>query len=60
MVRNRVKRRLRAIAAEILPTLPQGTGLVVRALPDAAQVTFSRLRGDVVDAVRRASAKVAA
>jgi ribonuclease P protein component len=36
VTRNRVKRRLRHLAAEQIPTTPAGTDLVVRALPRAA------------------------
>ncbi len=47
VTRNRVKRRLRAIASEILPTLPEHTSMVVRALPTTATATFSSLNRDV-------------
>lgn len=60
MVRNLIKRRLRAIIADVLPSLPAGTGVVVRALPAAAQASFSDLHRDVSDAVRRAHAKAVA
>jgi len=36
VTRNRVKRRLRHLAAPHLDELPDGTGIVVRALPQAA------------------------
>lgn len=36
VVRNRVKRRLRHLVAERLPSAPQPLELVVRALPEAA------------------------
>jgi ribonuclease P protein component len=36
VTRNRVKRRLRHLTAEVLPTTPPGTRAVVRALPRAA------------------------
>lgn len=55
VIRNRVKRRLRAIVADALPTLPAGTGVVVRALPAAAQATYSQLCSDVRSAVLAAS-----
>lgn len=57
VIRNRVKRRLRAIMAELLPTLPQGTAVVIRALPRSADVDFPRLRADVADALRIALRK---
>ncbi|WNM25999.1 ribonuclease P protein component [Demequina capsici] len=57
VVRNRVKRRLRAIAAELLPTLPAGTHLVVRALPTAAGSSYETLRRDLRDAASSALRK---
>jgi ribonuclease P protein component len=36
VVRNRVRRRLRHLVAERLPTTPAGTDVVVRALPRSA------------------------
>lgn len=57
MIRNRVKRRLRAILAEVLPTLPAGTRVVVRALPPAASASFEELRSLVADGVARSLAK---
>lgn len=41
--RNRVKRRLRALVAGSLPTLPDGLRLVVRALPGAAEASWEQL-----------------
>jgi ribonuclease P protein component len=43
VVRNRVKRRLRHLAARRLDRLPPGSRVVVRALPPAAAATFSQL-----------------
>jgi ribonuclease P protein component len=60
VIRNRVKRRLRAIVAELLPTLPAGTGLVVRALPPSATATFGALAAEVKSAVGQALVKVSA
>ena len=57
VVRNRVKRRLRAIASELLPDLPAGSGLVVRALPPASEATFETLRRDVAEALGSAQRK---
>lgn len=47
VIRNTVKRRLRAIVADFLPSLPPGTALVVRALPAAAGASFASLSADV-------------
>jgi ribonuclease P protein component len=43
VVRNQVKRRLRALTAERLQRLPAGCSLVVRALPDAASASSLEL-----------------
>lgn len=50
VVRNRVKRRLRAVLAARVRSLPAGVLLVVRANPAAVGVTVPRLAADV-DAV---------
>ena len=47
VVRNRVKRRLRAIAFELLPSVLPGTGVVVRALPPAASGSSAELGTEV-------------
>lgn len=47
VVRNRVKRRLRAIVAPRLGRLPVGSLLVIRALPASAAVDFNTLGRDV-------------
>nr|WP_082227317.1 ribonuclease P protein component [Demequina rhizosphaerae] len=57
VTRNRVKRRLRAITATRLDGLPEGTSVVIRALPAAATATFAELESDVDGALRQAVAK---
>ncbi len=59
MVRNRVKRRLRAILATRLDALPEGASVVVRALPDSATASFSELEADVSGALGTALSKAA-
>ncbi len=59
VMRNRVKRRLRAIMADALPTLPPGSGVVIRALPRSADVDYVKLRRDVLDALSTAQRKAA-
>ncbi|MCA1824067.1 MAG: ribonuclease P protein component [Mycobacteriales bacterium] len=49
VVRNQVRRRLRAVLAARLPVLPAGSAVVVRALPAAAAATSAEL-GDRLDA----------
>ena len=47
VVRNRVKRRLRHLAAQRLDRLPAGGVLVVRAQPPAATATAAALSADL-------------
>jgi ribonuclease P protein component len=57
VVRNRVRRRLRAIIAGELSSLPVGARVVVRALPAAAAAPFSALSSDVRSALTTACAR---
>jgi ribonuclease P protein component len=57
VVRNRVKRRLRHLAAAELAATPPGTAVVVRALPAAA--TDGRLAADLHSAWSRAVDRLA-
>lgn len=54
VVRNRTKRRLRALLAERLPGLPEGLDLVVRANPPAATAATRELRLALDQALPRA------
>ncbi|MBQ1043942.1 MULTISPECIES: ribonuclease P protein component [unclassified Micromonospora] len=54
VVRNKVRRRLRHLVRERLAELPAGTTLVVRALPAAADATYTRLGADLDAAVAAA------
>ena len=47
VVRNKVRRRLRHLVRPLLADLPDGSSLVVRALPAAAGASFSTLGGDL-------------
>ncbi len=55
VVRNRTKRRLRALARPLLPQLLPGTRVVVRANPPAAGATTPVLERDLVSALTRAA-----
>ena len=55
VVRNRTKRRLRALIRPLLTELTPGTRLVVRALPAAAGSTAAALRQDLLHALGRAA-----
>ncbi|CCH22097.1 ribonuclease P protein component [Micromonospora lupini] len=56
VVRNKVKRRLRALVRERLSALPLGSTLVVRALPASAEASYSRLATDLDSAIAVARA----
>jgi ribonuclease P protein component len=60
VVRNRAKRRLRAVAAAVIPLcgLP-GTDYVLVARQDTATRPFESLKSDLVQAVRAAHLKLA-
>lgn len=53
VVRHRVARRLRGQLADRLSELPDGSGVVVRALPEAASATSARLGADLDAALNR-------
>ncbi|WP_197319547.1 ribonuclease P protein component [Saccharomonospora sp. NB11] len=53
VVRHRVTRRLRHLVAQRLGTLPEGSALVVRALPAAAAASSAELGADLDAALRR-------
>ncbi|CAB4946178.1 unannotated protein [freshwater metagenome] len=55
--RNLVKRRLRAIARELLLTNPAEYLTVVRALPGAAEIDWNRLHEEVLSAFEKAKQK---
>ncbi len=48
VVRNTVRRRLKAICAEALPSVRSGADIVIRALPSSATAEFADLRSQVV------------
>lgn len=51
--RNRIKRRLRAIAGEILPTAPQGYDYVIIGKKEILRREFADLKGDLKYALRK-------
>ncbi|MFE7197904.1 ribonuclease P protein component [Microbacterium oxydans] len=53
VVRNSVRRRLKAVCAEALPWVPEGTDVVIRALPASATASYAELRADVDRCLRR-------
>lgn len=56
VVRNKVRRRLRHLVRERLAALPEGSTLVVRAQPAAAEATYLRLGADLDGAIAAARA----
>ncbi len=59
VVRNRVKRRLRHVMRERVVQLPQGTAVVVRALPPAADASSRQLAVQIDAALARSGAVLA-
>ena len=55
VVRNRVKRRLRALSVGSLADLPDSSVLVVRALPPAAEASSVELGADLGRLLERVS-----
>jgi ribonuclease P protein component len=53
VVRNTVRRRLKAICADVLPSIQPGCDVVLRALPVAAGASFQDLRADVERSLAR-------
>jgi len=54
VVRNRVRRRLRHLVAPLLPTLPTGSELVIRALPASASMDSTELGAELARCLERA------
>ena len=55
VVRNRVRRRLKAVCAAELSLVPPGTEVVIRALPTSATADFHQLHAEVQRCLRRAA-----
>lgn len=51
VVRNRIRRRLKAASFTLVPGLETGASIVIRALPPAAGATYAELSGELTDAV---------
>ena len=54
VTRNLVKRRLRALVRDRFGMLPEGSSVVVRALPPAATAPYAQLASDLDGAIRTA------
>ena len=57
VVRNRMRRRLRAIGSELLIERSTGVDIVVRPLPGSAEQTWATLHTQVIDAVNQSVGK---
>lgn len=57
VVRNRVRRRLKAAAFIVAPALPAGAETVFRALPSSANADFTELLAEVERSATRLAAK---
>jgi ribonuclease P protein component len=55
VARNTVRRRLKAICASALPDLGRGADVVVRALPGAADASFTELDAHVTRCLARSA-----
>ena len=60
VVRNRTKRRLRALMAARVTAIPAGTDLVIRANPIAAQANSATLAADLDVLLARVTTKLSA
>ncbi len=58
VTRNRVKRRLRELAAATVSTYPQGLYIAVRALPVSAGANWEELRADYQGALESSLKKL--
>lgn len=56
VVRNTIRRRLKAVCLEALPSVRPGTQVVIRALPSAATAGFGDLRAEVALCLSRRAA----
>lgn len=56
VVRNTVRRRMKAVCAAALPSVHTGADIVIRALPSAANAEFTQLRMEIVRCLDRRAA----
>ncbi|GAA1211325.1 ribonuclease P protein component [Rhodoglobus aureus] len=58
VVRNKVRRRLRAAAAQLLPNVPGSVDVVVRALAGSEQAECTTLQAEIAEGIDRIVVKV--
>lgn len=51
VTRNLIRRRLRAVCREVLPNVPPGTDVVVRALPGCEQIDWVSLYREIAEGI---------
>ena len=57
VIRNRVRRRLKAASYGLLDRIPLGADFVIRALPDSAGASWATLQGELSRVVDRGGVK---
>jgi ribonuclease P protein component len=55
VVRNVVRRRMKAASFQLLPFVPPGTDIVIRALPGSEGVPWATLHSEISDALNAGS-----
>ncbi|MGV8912205.1 MAG: ribonuclease P protein component [Rhodoglobus sp.] len=58
VVRNKVRRRLRAAAAQLLPNVPDNSDIVVRALAGSANAESTTLLAEIAEGIDRIVVKL--
>lgn len=56
VLRNTIRRRMRAVCYAALPDVAQGTDVVIRALPGSGQLTYATLQSEIVGGLERSAA----
>lgn len=51
VTRNLVRRRLRAVCRDLLPIVPEGTDVVIRALPGCDRAAWATLQSEIAEGV---------
>jgi ribonuclease P protein component len=55
VVRNTVRRRLRAVCYDVIDRVDAGTDVVIRALPGSDQLTFDKLHSEIESGLERSA-----
>ncbi len=57
VTRNLVTRRMRAIGREFLAVRPQGTDVVIRALPGSPEASWTTLQSEILSGLERSASQ---